>query len=102
MRSLLFIVSILSVFVACSAKQITLYQFPFCPFCAKVRTALDEQGVDYDIVNVPQSRSDELRVYLYKQSGVYTVPVLRVQDDETDNWIGDSGNIIRQLGAGVF
>ena len=39
---------------------VTLYQFTLCPFCNKVRAALDIKGVDYETVEVSPRTKVEL------------------------------------------
>ncbi len=73
--------------------MLTLYQFEECPFCEKVRTYLDEHNLEYEKVNVPAYREDPVRKELAEKSGVFTVPVLK----DGDEYIGDSGNIIKYL-----
>ncbi|KAL0245338.1 hypothetical protein GEMRC1_009417 [Eukaryota sp. GEM-RC1] len=100
-QSLFLIVIFLSVLASCT--KLTLYQFPHCPFCSRVRNFMKEQNVEFETVNVPMSRSDPIRLYIKEQSGVTTVPVLKVvHDDEREVWIGDSANIIRHLEVGVL
>jgi len=77
---------------------LTLYQFATCPFCAKVRAKLEDLNLDYQKVNVAPSRDDEQRKFLFEKSGVATVPVLKVtQDDGSEKYIGESGDIIAYL-----
>ena len=45
--------------------NITLYELPGCPYCAKVVDKLDELGLEYDSIEVPRNhdeRSEERRV----------------------------------------
>ncbi|NKE38052.1 glutaredoxin [Natronococcus sp. JC468] len=55
-------------------SDITLYELPGCPFCAKVRTKLDELELDYDVIEVP--RSHEERTEVERVSGQTGVPVI--------------------------
>jgi glutaredoxin len=71
---------------------LTLYQFPDCPYCAKVRAHLDEKRMEYKRVNVARAREDPQRKEIAEKSGVLTVPVLHVK--ERDRWIGESDRII--------
>ncbi len=73
--------------------MITLYQFEECPFCAKVRSTLEELNVEYKKVNVPMDRADPIRKDLAEKSGVFTVPVLQIDD----KYIGESDIIIQFL-----
>jgi glutaredoxin 3 len=69
---------------------ITLYQFPDCPFCAKVRAKLDEKGLKYEKVNVPRDRESSERKEIAEKSGVATVPVIHIDD----KWMGESDEIV--------
>jgi glutathione S-transferase len=53
---------------------VTLYHVSWCPECAVVRDKLEELGVRYDDVVVPDIRP--MRRQVYEVSGQYFVPVL--------------------------
>ncbi len=74
-------------------SNLTLYQFEECPFCAKVRSALEKLKAPYRKVNVPRNREDPLRKKLFQESGVPTVPVLEIDG----RFIGDSEDIVKYL-----
>ena len=57
-----------------STPQLALYNLQGCPYCKKVRRALDDLGLDYETYSVPRSRSK--RTEVYEASGQYGVPVL--------------------------
>lgn len=52
----------------------TLYHTEWCPECALVRRKLQEVGIAYEGVIVPDFRP--LRTQVYEASGQYYVPVL--------------------------
>jgi glutaredoxin len=79
-------------FVVFMAK-ITLYQFETCPYCAKVRTALDAKGVKYEKVNVDRDRESSQRKDLLEKSNVATVPVIEIDG----KFIGESDVIVKYL-----
>ncbi|WP_265107979.1 glutaredoxin family protein [Halosolutus halophilus] len=54
--------------------DITFYELPGCPFCAKVRTKLEELDLEYDTVEVPRSHAD--RTEVERVSGQTGVPVI--------------------------
>jgi mycoredoxin len=63
-----------------------LYHVVWCPECVTVRAKLDELGVSYESVIVPDSRPQRSEVF--EASGQYYVPVLRDGDkvlSETDD-----------------
>lgn len=78
-------------------KQLTLYQFENCPYCAKVRTKLNLMRLEYQQINVPRDRENSLRKELFKKSGVPTVPVLKIINDDEEIYIGESDEIINYL-----
>ena len=62
-----------------------LYHVTWCPECVTVRAKLDELGISYESVIVPDSRPKRSEVF--EVSGQYYVPVLRDGDkvlSETD------------------
>ncbi|MFA9416741.1 glutathione S-transferase N-terminal domain-containing protein [Natrinema sp. HArc-T2] len=74
--------------------DITLYDLPGCPFCAMVRTKLDDLGLDYDTIEVPRSHRN--RTEVQEVSGQTGVPVIT---DETTGVEGmpESSDIIEYL-----
>jgi glutathione S-transferase len=70
-----------------------LYQLERCPWCAAVRQALANVGVEYEIVEVPRER--EGRDIVEEVSGQRIVPV--IEDGNTVVW--DSRRIVRYLYA---
>ncbi len=73
--------------------KITLYQFESCPYCAKVRAALEQWRLPYGKVEMARDRNDEKRKWLAQESGVLTVPVIEIDG----KFIGDSEKIIGHL-----
>lgn len=67
-----------------------LYQYEFCPFCAKVRAKLEELNIPYEAINVERDPNDPLRKEMRERSGVATVPVIK----HGDVWLGESADII--------
>ena len=67
-------------------SEIVLYQAEWCPYCARVRSALTDLLVDYQIVNVP--REKEKREVVQRVSGQRGIPVMvdgeTVLDDDDD------------------
>jgi glutathione S-transferase len=54
--------------------SLELYELPGCPYCAKVKTKLDELGLEYVSHEVPRSHSE--RTEVKELSGQTGVPVL--------------------------
>ena len=60
------------------ALRITAFTKPDCPFCARAKQALDQNGLPYDRVDVTETdRNADASVYL---SGVATVPQIFLGD----------------------
>ena len=58
--------------------MLKLYQAEWCPFCARVRSAMTELGITYINVNVPRSKSE--RKELMEVSGQTGIPTLVTED----------------------
>ena len=54
--------------------DITFYELPGCPYCAKVRTKLEELDLEYDTIEVPRSHAE--RTQVEDVSGQTGVPVI--------------------------
>ena len=53
--------------------MLTLYDAPRCPYCARVRIALAEKGVEYETVEIDLANRPE---WLYEKNALGKVPVL--------------------------
>ena len=81
--------------------KLTLYHFDACPYCARVRTVIDELGLDVEQRDIREdpSQRDELVA-----RGLQTVPVLRITAaDGEEQWMPESQDIVdylrREFGA---
>lgn len=75
-------------------EAIELYQLETCPFCAKVRSKLDELDLDYTTVNVtPPDRPEVAEV----TGGETMVPVIKDPNTEQFDWMNESGDIVDYL-----
>jgi glutaredoxin 3 len=75
-------------------SDITLYEIPGCPFCAKVRTKLDDLELDYDVIEVPRSHADRTEVErISDQTGV---PVI-TDEEENIEGLHESDDIVEYL-----
>ncbi|NIC00515.1 glutathione S-transferase N-terminal domain-containing protein [Halobacterium sp. R2-5] len=72
----------------------TLYVQPFCPYCRKVKRALDDLGLDYETERVSffKFRRDEVR----EISGQSQVPVIVDPENAVDG-MNESGDIVDYL-----
>ncbi|WP_254863567.1 glutathione S-transferase N-terminal domain-containing protein [Halovivax gelatinilyticus] len=74
--------------------DITYYELPGCPFCAKVRTKLDELDLAYETVEVPAAHHERTEVEAV--SGQTGVPV--ITDENTDvEGMAESSEIVAYL-----
>jgi mycoredoxin len=70
---------------------LTFYHVTWCPECQVVREKLDELGLPYESVIVPDLRP--LRRQVYEVSGQYYVPVLK----DGDTVLSETGDILSYL-----
>ena len=78
--------------------KLALYHFDGCPYCARVRRAIDGLGIDVELRNIfdNQTYLKELR----EARGRRTVPVLRIVGaDGDERWMPESADIVRYLEA---
>ena len=74
------------------ARGLTLYHFNTCPFCLRVRWALDRLGLEIPLRNI---RSDPgAREELLAGGGRTMVPCLRIEADGETRWLYESDDII--------
>ena len=74
--------------------NITLYELPGCPYCAKVIDKLDELGLEYDSIEVPRSHGE--RTEVEEVSGQTGVPVI-VDDEHGIDGMAESDDIVEFL-----
>lgn len=74
--------------------DITMYELPGCPYCAKVRSKLDELELEYDIIEVPRSHDE--RTEVEKVSGQTGVPVIVDEANGVDG-MSESDDIVEYL-----
>lgn len=74
--------------------NITLYELPGCPYCAKVIDKLNELGIEYDSVEVPRAHGE--RTDVEEVSGQTGVPVL-VDTEHGVDGMSESGDIVAYL-----
>jgi glutaredoxin len=77
------------------SEHYTLYHFPSCPYCARVRDFLSDERIDIELRNIhsdPQALHD-----LRAGGGSTTVPCLRIQTSGQARWMYESLDIIDYL-----
>jgi glutathione S-transferase len=75
-------------------SNLTLYELPGCPYCAKVKTKLADLGLEYESIEVP--RSHDQRTEVEEVSGQTGVPVL-VDPDHDVHGMAESDDIVAYL-----
>ncbi len=75
-------------------STIQFYELPGCPFCAKVRTKLEELDLEYDTIEVPRPHSERTEVEAI--SGQTGVPVI-VDEDHGVDGMAESDDIVAYL-----
>ena len=76
------------------SPDLAMYELQGCPYCAKVRRAMDDLDLDYESHEVPRSKSD--RETVYEISGQRGVPVLVDHTNGVDG-MAESDDIVTYL-----
>ncbi len=78
-------------------KNITLYQYPTCPFCIKVRRHFKRLSLNVEVLNA--QHEGDARSELLEQGGMAQVPCLRIKhlNKSHVDWLYESGDIISYL-----
>jgi glutaredoxin len=75
---------------------LALYQTAFCPYCARVRSAVRRLGLDLELRDIDASSAR--RRELLTATGRQTVPCLRIERaDGAVEWMHESESIIAYL-----
>jgi glutaredoxin 3 len=80
--------------LAAMMAPIQFYALDGCPFCAKVRTTLDDLGVEYETHSVPSSHAE--RTEVEEISGQTEVPMI-VDPDNGVEGMHESDDIVEYL-----
>ena len=75
-------------------SNLILYELEGCPFCAKVKSKLDELDLEYESRTVPRSHSE--RTEVEQVSGQTGVPVL-VDEEHDVEGMPESDDIVDYL-----
>ena len=82
--------------VDADCARLTLYQYPTCPFCLRVRRAVKRLALDLDSRDI--LGSDRHLQELSAGGGKTQVPCLRIQhEDGSSEWLYESADIIDYL-----
>ena len=77
-------------------KQLSLYHFSACPFCARVRNVIRRMHLNIEERSI--HHSDAYAEELIHGGGMSQVPCLRIDhEDGTTQWMYESGDIINYL-----
>jgi len=76
-------------------QNLYLYGFQSCPWCARVRSAIADLGLDVEELDIHQV--SEHREALVAAMGRKTVPVLRIGSGEGARWLPESADIVDYL-----
>jgi glutathione S-transferase len=74
---------------------LSLYVFEGCPWCTRVRAALDRLGLEIEVRDV--HADPPRRAELVAATGRATVPCLRIEEGAAPRWMHESADIIRWL-----
>lgn len=77
------------------SDHLSLYQFDACPFCARVRAAIKDLGIDVEIRDT--QRDPERHRELVEGGGRGMVPCLRIDSNGHTDWLYESEDIIAYL-----
>lgn len=76
-------------------KTLTLYHYPTCPYCMRVRKVIDELGLNIEMKDINRNR--DARKELITGGGKPTVPCLRSRAGDDSTWLYESADIIQYL-----
>jgi len=62
-----------------TAAQLTMYSTPWCGYCHRLRSQLDREGIEYDVVDIEQDPS-AADLVMSVNGGNQTVPTLVYPD----------------------
>ena len=78
-----------------SILSLSLYRFDGCPYCERVRAAIDDLKVEVDDRNI--RRETEHAEALRAATGRQRVPVLRIDGPDGTRWMPESADIVAYL-----
>jgi len=75
-------------------KKVKVYLKPFCPYCRRVKSYLQENSIDFEEIDVSNDR--KLYTELKAKTGHSTVPQIFINNE----FIGGSDDFFKLLEAG--
>ncbi|WP_207063136.1 glutathione S-transferase N-terminal domain-containing protein [Motiliproteus sp. SC1-56] len=78
-------------------KGLSLYHYPACPYCLRVRFAMHRLGVAVECRDIDRRR--RWREQLEGEGGKVQVPCLRIAGGDGDVWLYESAAIVDYLQA---
>lgn len=76
--------------------KLSLYQYPACPFCVKVRRAMKRYNLSISLLDA--KRSEVSRNELVKGGGKLKVPCLKIEEEDGSvRWMYESTDIVDYL-----
>ena len=77
-------------------RQLSLYQYRSCPYCARVRRAIHQLALTIETRDIHRQRQYQRE--LVEGGGRYQVPCLRIaHDDGKVEWLYESADIVAYL-----
>ncbi len=77
------------------SAQLALYQFDACPFCVKVRRSMKRQSIKVELRDAKHNRQH--RAELESGGGRVKVPCLRIEKEDSVEWMYESSDIVAYL-----
>ena len=78
------------------AKNLALYHYDSCPYCAKTRQAINAFGLEIELKNI--QLNDQHRIELHEGGNKTQVPCLRINETSGETqWLYESDDIINYL-----
>ncbi|WP_087025020.1 glutaredoxin family protein [Thaumasiovibrio subtropicus] len=78
-----------------ATTSLSLYQFPACPFCVKVRRSMARLSLNIETRD-PRTNAED-RQALLEGGGKLTVPCLRIEEAGQVTWMYESSDIVAYL-----
>lgn len=79
-----------------ACRELTLFHYPACPFCVRVRRALKRLALPVGMLDI--HREPAALAELRSAGGKTQVPCLRIaREGEPIRWLYESGDIVRYL-----